>query len=67
MSTIPPASDSPLDHEPVDEDRPADPDEADVSPVPEEERPLDPADLAEEPPLDDERRVRLDDDADDDL
>ncbi|QEW02013.1 hypothetical protein [Microbacterium lushaniae] len=61
MSNGSPASDAPLEHEPVDEDRPADPDESLLGPVPEDERPVDPADLVEEPPLDDERRVRLDD------
>jgi hypothetical protein len=69
MSNGFPASDSPLEHEPVDEDRPADPDDAGVGPLPDDERPVDPADLVEEPALDDERRVRLDDDveADDEV
>lgn len=57
--------DSPLDHEPVDEDRPADPDETDIPPLPEDERPLDPADLADPVAPDEERRVRLEDDEDD--
>ncbi|MGP3535931.1 hypothetical protein ACTU3I_14115 [Microbacterium sp. RD1] len=61
MSTIPPASESPIDHEPTDEDRPADPDEDRAEPLPEDERPLDPADAVPEPPLDDDRPVRLDD------
>lgn len=59
------APDSSPDHEPVDEDRPADPDETDLGPVPDDERPLDPSDLADESPLDDDRRVRLDAEDDD--
>lgn len=61
------ASDSPLEHEPVDEDRPADPDEADIPPLPEDERPLDPAEFASPVAPDEERRVRLDDDEDEEF
>lgn len=61
MSNGLPASDAPLEHEPADDDRPADPDEPGAGVLPDDERPLDPADVVEDPPLDDERRVRLGD------
>ncbi|WP_125130892.1 hypothetical protein [Microbacterium sp. 10M-3C3] len=64
MSTEFSPSDLPLEHEPTDEDRPADPDEDVSTALPDDERPLDPADAAPAPPLDDDRPVRLDDDED---
>lgn len=66
MSHSSDATDSPLEHEPVDEDRPSDPDETELPPLPEDERPLDPADLADPAVPDEERRVRLEPVDDDD-